>query len=74
MRKLATISTALALLGGVAGCGGGGSGSSGGGNEHTPAEYRHREGAIEFCQRASGATHAECEETAERKFNGEWKP
>ena len=73
MKKLTTIGVTLVLLGSVAGCGGSSSSSSSG-NEHTPAEYRYREQAIEYCQRASGATHAECEETAERKFNGEWKP
>jgi hypothetical protein len=71
MRKLTTICMGLVLLGGVVGCGGSRSGSSGG-NEHTLAEHRYREGAIAFCQRDSGATHAECEETAERKCNGEW--
>lgn len=74
MKKLTTIGVVLFLLGGVAGCGGSSSSSGGGRNERTPAEYRYREQAIEYCQRASGATHAECEETAERKFNGEWKP
>ena len=59
----------------LVGCGSGArSSGSAHGEEHTPAEYRYREQAIEYCQRASGATQAECEETAERKFNGEWKP